>query len=231
MFIVYKHTNIITKKSYVGYTSNSMEERFQEHVDASTNPKCNRAFQNAIRKYGADSWVSEVLDIAESKIEAKEVEKRQIVIHETLSPYGYNMTSGGDGFVGGSHKKESKAQTSRSLRGIKKSYSNGRTGKKLSESHMAALCKPRDYVCVTEREFDFIKTNMDTMSFGDMAKQLNTDIGTIRRWATRDQFGRRKRDTGGNAGMIWINNGKQRKMISKNDPIPENWNKGKGKLS
>lgn len=195
MFIIYKHTNIISKKSYIGYTSFSMEVRFEQHMEAAQDSKVKRAFQNALRKYPPDSWISEVLDVAETKPAAKNAEKQQIRLYETISPYGYNMTEGGDGFVGSYHRTESKAQTSHSLRGIKKTYSNGRTGKKLSDSHMAALCKPRDYVSITEREFDFIKMNMGRMSYTDLAKQLNTDIGTIRRWANRDQFERKKRDS------------------------------------
>jgi hypothetical protein len=194
MFIVYKHTNIVSKKSYIGYTSYSMEMRFEQHIKAAGNTKVKRAFQHALRKYPPELWTSEILDVVNTKSEAKNSEKQHICLHETISPYGYNMTEGGDGFVGSSHRRESKAQTSHSLRGIKKTYSNGRTGKKLSEPHMKAISQPKDYVCITDNEFDFIKMNMKTMSYTDMAKQLNTDVGTIRRWANRDQFERKKRD-------------------------------------
>jgi DNA-binding transcriptional regulator YiaG len=172
-----------------------MKQRFEQHIKESQNPLVKRAFQRALRKYPLELWISEILDVVDTKSDARFSEKHHIRLLETIAPYGYNMTEGGDGFVGSSHRMESKAQTSRSLRGVKKTYSNGRSGKKLSESHMKAISQPRDYACITEREFHFIKTNMNTMSFGDMAKQLNTDIGTIRRWSNRGEFKRKKKDS------------------------------------
>lgn len=92
---------MITGKAYVGYTSKSMEERWNEHVslandDRSTVKK--RAFQNAIKKYGKESFVHEVLikDI-EEHVDACENEIRLIEEHRTLEPNGYNQTKGGDG--------------------------------------------------------------------------------------------------------------------------------------
>jgi len=95
MYIVYKHTFKTTGKSYIGYTSKSMHERFEKHVLNSIAGMDNH-FYRAIRKYGVDDIVSEVLYECETKDEATEKEKFYIDKYNTFNE-GYNMTKGGDG--------------------------------------------------------------------------------------------------------------------------------------
>jgi group I intron endonuclease len=104
-FIIYKHTNKSNGKAYIGYTSFSMEERWQQHVsDAFKNDEKSqhRVFYIAIRNYGIDNWEHEILEECKSKKEAKLAEIRLIDQYWTYykrphEAYGYNMTIGGDG--------------------------------------------------------------------------------------------------------------------------------------
>jgi group I intron endonuclease len=98
MFTIYKPTNPITGKSYVGYTSTTTEKRFNQHVKLA-NKGSNFHFHRAIRKYGPDIWISEVLRTCASFKKANLIEQEMITLYNTLD-CGYNMTRGGDGVVG-----------------------------------------------------------------------------------------------------------------------------------
>jgi group I intron endonuclease len=94
---IYLVTNLVNGKKYVGCSERTVEVRWSEHQK--------RARQNspfaihaAIRKYGADSFKVETIEVVEglhSNLVAAEV--RQIVAHDCVSPKGYNLTKGGDG--------------------------------------------------------------------------------------------------------------------------------------
>lgn len=94
--IVYKITNKINGKMYVGQSKKSAEDRFQRHIKAAKK-KCNRYLYDAMNHYGYDNFVIEVI---ESDIEKERIDEREIFwIKElsTLIPNGYNMTKGGGG--------------------------------------------------------------------------------------------------------------------------------------
>jgi group I intron endonuclease len=89
--LVYQWTNTINGKRYIGYTDRTVEERWVEHQrDARLG--CTYPFHSAIRKYGASSFVSEVLFVEESTRAAKETE---ILLILDRCPE-YNKTRGGD---------------------------------------------------------------------------------------------------------------------------------------
>ena len=57
--IIYKHTCVVTNKSYIGYTTKSMEDRWKEHIDM-VNLGSKFYFHNAIRKYGSDNFTQKL---------------------------------------------------------------------------------------------------------------------------------------------------------------------------
>jgi group I intron endonuclease len=96
-FIVYKHTNKINNKAYIGYTSHSLEHRWIGHIKT-RNRKC--AFARALKKYGTDCdvWTHEILEtLTDSSVElAKQKEVYWIAYYDTYRS-GYNETKGGEG--------------------------------------------------------------------------------------------------------------------------------------
>ena len=52
-YLIYKHTNKINGKSYIGQTSRSINERLNEHL------KSDSVFGKALRKYGIENFQSE----------------------------------------------------------------------------------------------------------------------------------------------------------------------------
>ncbi len=93
-YIIYRHT--LNNKHYIGYTSQTLEERLEEHIKNSFVDKSERHFHRAIRKYGVDNLMSEVIDSVMTKEEAVLKERQYIIQYDTFKN-GYNMTLGGDG--------------------------------------------------------------------------------------------------------------------------------------
>ena len=102
-YIVYRHVCTETGKSYIGFTKNSMEKRWSEHVSLAFrcynhNPSRKYHFQNAIRKYGLAAWTHEVIQENIGSVEeACFAEIHWIAKLSTRSPEGYNETPGGRG--------------------------------------------------------------------------------------------------------------------------------------
>ena len=95
--IVYKITNTINNKIYIGVTTRTLEERWREHK--SRVKERTSHLYSAFRKYGIENFTIEIIDdTAESQEELFELEKRYIKQYNSTNPdIGYNATIGGDG--------------------------------------------------------------------------------------------------------------------------------------
>jgi group I intron endonuclease len=92
--IVYKITNKITDKSYIGITKYTAHKRWKKHLERVLEG-INTALYCAIRKYGTSAFDIETIYEAINELEALKVESGLIASHNTLIPNGYNMTAGG----------------------------------------------------------------------------------------------------------------------------------------
>ena len=94
--IVYKVTNLINEKIYIGYTTKTLEIRSKCHKYKSKHRKT--YFYNAIRKYGWENFKWEVIDTADTKEEIQQKEIYYIKYFKARDKkIGYNLTNGGDG--------------------------------------------------------------------------------------------------------------------------------------
>ena len=73
--LIYKITNVINSKCYVGQTINSIKERFQRHISDSKNPERSFYLHRAIHKYGAENFTIEPIFECVSQEEMDEKEK------------------------------------------------------------------------------------------------------------------------------------------------------------
>jgi hypothetical protein len=97
MAIVYKITNRISNKSYVGYTSRTLQQRWNAHLSSARQGSKFR-FHSAIRKYGVDSWDLQILFEDESVDICKKKEEHFILeMNLTNNIAGYNAKPGGCG--------------------------------------------------------------------------------------------------------------------------------------
>jgi len=85
-------------KSYIGITSKTATKRFIDHCKKPGKRKPT-AIKLAINKYGKDSVNISTLAVGGYEY-IKNLEKSAIKSYKTKSPYGYNITDGGDGVCG-----------------------------------------------------------------------------------------------------------------------------------
>lgn len=135
-FVVYMVTSTITGKRYVGITSRTVGQRWKRHcLDAKRGIGFH--LHAAIRKYGEEQFVVEVLSTAQSLEEACQMECAAIARHGTFGERGYNLTIGGEGGMGAVRTREMrKAQSA----ATKKQWAEGRT--RMVESLKAGWSAP-----------------------------------------------------------------------------------------
>ena len=88
---IYIITNNVNKKSYIGQTKNDPDKRWKQHLRKES--RCT-LLKNALIKYGVESFSFCILLETENEY-LDESEKETILLHNTLSPHGYNLKEGG----------------------------------------------------------------------------------------------------------------------------------------
>jgi len=101
--LVYKATSS-SGKIYIGITIASLKERKRLHVKEA-NSGSRFPFHAAIRKYGAEKILWEIIDTATSWKDLCELERKYIAEYDSKKN-GYNRTLGGDGTYGLKHNDE-----------------------------------------------------------------------------------------------------------------------------
>lgn len=143
---IYIIENDFNDKVYVGQTTN-LELRKSAHLGGSSGCPL---ICNAIKKYGRSHFDFVIIEACVSLHQLNEREKYWVSKLGTLSPGGYNLTSGGEGM--GSPSEETRDRLSRSKRGKnspwwgktlsdahKEKLRHAKLGKKLSEDHKKKL--------------------------------------------------------------------------------------------
>lgn len=95
MGIIYKITNTLDNKIYIGQTTRSVAERWREHKSKSA-PSDGTYLHNAIAKYGEENFTIEEIDNCPDVL-LNDKESEWIIILDAMYPHGYNLTMGGEG--------------------------------------------------------------------------------------------------------------------------------------
>ena len=90
--IIYKITNLINGKIYIGQTVQSLKKRFEQHCG---NKKS--VIGQTIKKYGKKNFYIETVEECETLDELNEREIFLIAHYDCIAPKGYNLTEGGEG--------------------------------------------------------------------------------------------------------------------------------------
>lgn len=140
--IIYCITNRINDKKYIGQTIGSLRKRWIQHQSSARTDK-NFPLYNAIRKYGADNFTVEQIDIAATQ---KELDQKEIYWGtklNALSPEGYSLRFGqGKGII----SDETRKKISISKMGHKTWL-----GRHLSSEHKLKISKSKKEISNGER--------------------------------------------------------------------------------
>jgi predicted GIY-YIG superfamily endonuclease len=207
--VIYKITNKLNGKVYIGQTTQPLKRRWRNHCETKKG-----AMDSAIAKYGKENFDIEIIDIAETLEELNEKEKYWIKEYDSLAPKGYNLTYGGNN---GKRHPDVGKRISESLKGhmsgensvrSKKTYqfniegelinvyaSAGEAAKAngLTRSWVAACCKgkhkytgqftwnyePKPHNKEFNRSYVYIRYNGEYYIIRDLAKIIGMDPGTI----------------------------------------------------
>lgn len=134
---IYKITNKINNKAYVGFTKKPIDEYWDKRCYLAekgydkSQTTGGRFIMNAIRKYGKDNFTMEIIYVSYDVEHTFEVMEehfiRQFKTH--WSEGGYNLTYGGSGQKGLKHKRKSRQKMRKSQKGT----NNGFHGKHHNE--------------------------------------------------------------------------------------------------
>jgi len=88
ILIIYKITCLVNQKVYIGQTSEPIKKRFARHMGYQKDEKDTK-FYRAVRKYGKENFVIEVIDYAETQDELDQKELFYINSYDSVNK-GYN---------------------------------------------------------------------------------------------------------------------------------------------
>lgn len=91
MYTLYKITNLLNNKHYIGVTNRNPNERFSEHKKPSSNSFISKAIRaDGIENFSFEIILTNIKDNEISKLECEYIQK-----YNSLLPNGYNADLGG----------------------------------------------------------------------------------------------------------------------------------------
>ena len=88
---IYKITNKVNGKVYIGQSIRPIEQRFQRHINDAVNNILDTHFARAIRKYGKENFYIELIETCDSQTELNLREQYWIRKYDSINN-GYNET-------------------------------------------------------------------------------------------------------------------------------------------
>jgi len=199
MGLIYKYTNEINNKIYIGFTSRTFEIRSYEHIkQARLNSEY--AFHRAIRKYGIENFSSEIIE------ENVSIERESFWIKKYESfGKGYNMTEGGEG-----------------TKGIKRSEE---TKKKLRKIALKVYDENNNVICISKEEY--VNSNYKHVNSGKKRSEETKEKIALSNYLKFKVFNNEEKEVYYNEGPLkafWKKTGLPQRLIStsKEDRLYEN---------
>jgi group I intron endonuclease len=92
---IYRITNIINSKIYIGQTQRKVKTRWTEHKSHANKGHTNNLLSNAIRKYPSECWIVDTLEVVDNDISDIREKFWIDVFKSNIKENGYNLTEGG----------------------------------------------------------------------------------------------------------------------------------------
>lgn len=106
---IYKISNTVNNKVYIGQTIRPIEERFKRHINDAINNILDTHFARAIRLYGADKFYIELIDTANTQEELTIKESEWIKKYNSIQD-GYNETDATSKCGGNTYKSKTEEE-------------------------------------------------------------------------------------------------------------------------
>lgn len=229
MNIIYKITNQVNHKIYIGKTSRDIVERFKEHkIEANRYKNQRKTFEYesrlypAMLKYGFENFSIEIIEKLKESDDINEKEKYYIkILNSTDSNIGYNISQGGLGgalFKGHKHSIKSKKQISK-IQKDKKWYNNGST-----ETMVLKNNKPPEGFIPGRLKGNGFKTGESNPSYHRRGIKIGPMPVEIKL-----KLSQTKKINNAKRKKVWYTNGEKEIQIDLNSSyiIPEGYSKGR----
>ena len=212
VYTVYKTTNVVNGKFYIGVhkTSNPNDDYLGS----------GKLLKRAIKKYGVENFVKEILYKFENKIEAYAKEAELVTEDLIKSDLSYNITTGGKG---GFYYINEQGLSVRNINKTNTKAFNRKAIQKLNwlrandnqwvEHHRNQVTKGLRN-STKPKNSSFKKLNSDE-EFQKKRKQAFSDIKHAQ-GTKNSQYGTK-----------WVTDGVFNKKIKNEEPIPEGWRRGR----
>lgn len=204
MYVIYKISNIINEKIYVGLTKN-LKRRWYEHKKNSKKiTKNTYAINFAMHKYGTENFSYSIIDTA---LDLNEANLKEIKWIQDLKKQGfqlYNETNGGDGTKGHSHpwtEEQKKKMSERNsgagnpMYGVQKfGKDNPNYGKEMKPHVKQTLLDIRRKL--TDEQINQIITLYQTNNYTQtqLSKDFNLSLTQIHRIVNGKSWGNKSHD-------------------------------------
>lgn len=147
---IYKITNIQNNKIYIGQTIRPVQERINRHFNDALNNIIDTHLARAIRKWGKDNFIYEIIDTAKTQEELNLKEQNYIkLFYATNDKYGYNETDAINKCGGNTYK----SKTPEEMEIIKEKIRQTKMG---SKNPMARKIKKINIITGEEEIYDTI---------------------------------------------------------------------------
>lgn len=187
---IYKITNRVNNKVYIGQTRFSVEQRFKQHIKNYTKEHRNQPLYLAFAKYGIENFsVEPIEEIDTSKLDEREI--YWIAKYDSFNN-GYNATIGGKGgrLI---YWTDSQYEEIRTL------YLSGFTSKKIAElfncsswtiiqilKSLRVKIKGNPLDMNNFEKQEFIKSYNNGTSIKELARQYNTSFSVIKNFLIKN---------------------------------------------
>ena len=131
--LIYKITNNVNGKIYIGQTFRSLESRWQAHKTRRGSQ--NHAISLALRKYGPENFFIESICSSLNPNFLNDLEKCFIEKLQSVAPLGYNLTLGGQG------SRKFSPELSKKLSLLRTGKPSAKKGKKYGKNNYPAKRK------------------------------------------------------------------------------------------
>ena len=230
MSCIYKITNIVNNKIYIGQTIDPIEYRLQEHiwdayrwVNKKDDRKCASRLYPAIIKYGKEQFKIEVVHEILPGEKIDELEQYYIKLFNARDPkIGYNIAEGGNkppSRLGYHHSAASKQKMSEKQAG-KKWYNNGKTELMIFKNEL-----PPEGFILGRLATQGFKVGIDNPMFG----KPGVNTGKTMSVESRQKISQTKKLNNKSKKLVWYTNDTNEIQINLliDQEIPAGYHKGR----